>query len=115
MPLRFGSNTSFLMKTLLFLLLAASSMAAEPEWKAATAKSIITPTEPMYLSGFANRVVIAEGTAMDLNAKALAIEDAKGARFVMVALDLVEVAKQTRDAVAANAKAQFVSRVKLHL
>jgi hypothetical protein len=83
-------------------------MAAEPiVWKAASARTAITPTEPMYLSGFANRVVIAEGTAMDLNAKALAIEDAKGARFVMVTLDLVEVAKQTRDAVAAKVKAQF--------
>ncbi len=102
-----------LMKRLLlqtYLLWAACGglMAAENAvWKAAAAKATITPTEPMYLSGFANRVVIAEGTAMDLNAKALAIEDAKGGRFVMVTLDLVEVAKQTRDAVAANVKAQF--------
>ena len=97
-----------LIQTCLFWAACGSLMAAEPiVWKAASTRTAITPTEPMYLSGFANRVVIAEGTAMDLNAKALAIEDAKGARFVMVTLDLVEVAKQTRDAVAAKVKAQF--------
>ena len=77
------------------------------EWKAGVARTSITPTEPMYLSGFANRVVIAEGTAMDLQAKSLAIEDTSGARFVMVTLDLVEVPRQIRDAVAAAVKAKF--------
>jgi len=74
---------------------------AAPEWRAGVARAVITPTEPMYLAGFANRVVIAEGTAMDLHAKALAVEDAGGKRVVMVTLDLVEVAGQIREAVAA--------------
>lgn len=74
------------------------------EWKAGAAKANITPTEPMYLAGFANREVPAEGTAMDLHAKALAMEDAKGTRFVMVTLDLVEVTYQLRNAVAAAVK-----------
>jgi len=96
------------MKTILLaLFLTLHGVALSAGWKAGAAKATITPTEPMYLAGFANRVVIAEGTAMDLHAKALAIEDAEGGRFVMVTLDLVEVAKQTRDAVAANVKAQF--------
>jgi hypothetical protein len=83
---------------------AAPSAVAEPaaQWKAGAAKVVITPTEPMYLSGFADREVPAEGTAMDLQAKALAIQDPNGTRLVMVTLDLVEVAKQIRDAVAAN-------------
>ena len=104
----FHFTMKLLLQTCLLWAACSSLVAAEPAvWKAAAARTTITPTEPMYLSGFANRVVIAEGTAMDLNAKALAIEDAKGARFVMVTLDLVEVAKQTRDAVAAKVKAQF--------
>lgn len=78
-----------------------------PQWRAGAARTIITPTEPMYLAGFASRVVIAEGTAMDLQAKALALEDDRGTRFVMVTLDLVEVAKQTRDAVAAQVQTKF--------
>ena len=97
------------MKTLLVLFCAfiATSLQSYGQWKAAATQTVITPTEPMYLAGFAGRVVIAEGVGMDLRAKALAIEDAKGTRFVMVTLDLVEVPKQIRDAVAANVKAQF--------
>ena len=97
------------MKTLPLATLAFLGLtsAAFSQWKAAAARTAITPTEPMYLSGFANRVVIAEGTTMDLNAKALAIEDAGGGRFVMVTLDLVEVPKQIRDAVAAQVQTQF--------
>lgn len=95
---------------LVIVLLAASvfhAAAQVPEWKAGSAKTCITPTETMYLSGFANREVPAEGTAMDLYGKALAIEDAKGTRFVMVTLDLVEVTAQLRAAVAAAAKEKF--------
>jgi hypothetical protein len=94
---------SFVLLAILTLLPAVSESMAEPAatWKAAAAVTVITPTEPMYLSGFADRVVLAEGTAMDLHAKALALESPGGARLVMVTLDLVEVPKQTRDAVAA--------------
>jgi hypothetical protein len=81
--------------------------AQTPEWKAAAAKTVITPTEPMYLAGFANREVPAEGTAMELHAKALALQDAQGERFVMVTLDLVEVTAQLREAVAEAVKARF--------
>ncbi len=97
------------MKTLRLLALAmlAGASPAFGQWKAGASQIVITPTEPMYLSGFANRVVIAEGTGMDLRAKTLAIEDAKGTRLVMVTMDLVEVPKQIRDAVAANMKTQF--------
>lgn len=77
------------------------------DWKAGAAKITITPTEPMYLAGFAAREVPAEGTAMELQAKSLAIEDAQGTRFVMVTLDLVEVTYQLREAVAAAAKEKF--------
>lgn len=97
------------MKTFLLILVAAfvADAPAFSQWKAGVAQTVITPTEPMYLAGFANRVVIAEGTGMDLRAKALVIEDAAGARFAMVTMDLVEVPRQIRDAVAANVKAQF--------
>ena len=81
---------------------------AEPlDWKAGAAKTSITPTEPMYLAGFANREVPAEGTAMDLQAKSLVIEDRKGTRFVMVTLDLVEVTHQLRDEVVEAAGEKF--------
>jgi neutral ceramidase len=69
--------TCFMKRLLLQICLAwtvsGCLSAAEPaEWKAAAAKAVITPTEPMYLAGFANREVPAEGTAMELHAKSLA-------------------------------------------
>lgn len=85
----------------------AAPRAAAPVWRAGAARVVVTPTEPMYLSGFASREVPAERTAMDLHAKALALEDARGGRFVMVTLDLVEVPKELRDAVAAEAARRF--------
>ncbi|HQW27898.1 MAG TPA: neutral/alkaline non-lysosomal ceramidase N-terminal domain-containing protein [Verrucomicrobiales bacterium] len=89
------------------ILLCSCSDSFAADWKAAAAKAVITPAEPMVLSGFASREVPAEGTAMDLYAKSLVIEDAIGTRFVMVTLDLVEVPFQLRDAVAAAAKEKF--------
>lgn len=91
----------------LALLLAVVANAQTPDWKAAAAKAVITPQEPMYLAGFAGREVPAESTAMELFAKTLAIEDAKGTRFVMVTLDLVEVTHQLREVVAKEVKAKF--------
>lgn len=80
---------------------------ADVEWKAAAAKVVITPTEPMILSGFAGREVPAEGTAMDLFAKSLVIEDAAGGRLVIVTLDLVEVPAQLRSVIAAGLKTRY--------
>jgi dienelactone hydrolase len=74
-----------------------------PSWKAATARAVITPDEPMYLAGFGDRVVPAQGTAQDLYAKALAMEDAAGARLVVVTLDLVDVPRALRHSVALHA------------
>lgn len=91
----------------LVLLLPLALVAQMPEWKAAAAKAVITPQEPMYLAGFAGREVPAESTAMELFAKTLAMEDKAGTRFVMVTLDLVEVTYQLREAVAKEAKAKF--------
>jgi hypothetical protein len=97
------------MKALLSLLLLCpfALVAQTPDWKAAAAKAVITPQEPMYLAGFAGREVPAESTAMELFAKTLAIEDTKGTRFVMVTLDLVEVTHQLREVVAKEVKAKF--------
>jgi hypothetical protein len=100
-------KTSLFHPALVWITLSGLLAAAPAEWKAAAAKAVITPTEPMYLAGFASREVPAEGTAMDLYAKSLAIEDAKGTRFVMVTLDLVEVTYQLRDAVAAAARSKY--------
>ena len=84
--------------SLLFLPLAA--MAAD--YRAGVAKINITPKELIWLSGYASRTKPAEGTLQDLYAKALAIEDKKGTRVVIVTTDLVGLPRGITDAVAAR-------------
>ena len=66
-----------------------------PLWKAGVAKSVITPPEPMWMSGYASRDKPANGTIHDLWAKAIVLEDAVGHRVVLVTLDLVGIDRAT--------------------
>ena len=77
----------------------SSARAAEPEteWKAGAASVVITPEEPMWMAGYAGRDKPSEGKVHDLNAKALALEDARGTRLVIVTLDLISVPRDMRD------------------
>lgn len=78
------------------LLTAATTFAADATWKAAATKAAITPKEPMWMAGYAGRNKPAESAAQDLYAKALALEDAQGHRFVFVTLDLIGVPRTLR-------------------
>ncbi|GEM_PF-177905 len=70
------------------------------EWKAGAASVVITPQESMWMAGYASRTKPSEGAAQDLFAKALAIEDAAGARLVIVTTDLIGIPRSLRDSVA---------------
>ena len=59
------------------------------DYKAGLARLIITPEQPMYMSGYANRTHASEGKIHELWAKALAIEDRKGGRVVIVSTEVV--------------------------
>jgi hypothetical protein len=76
-------------------------------WKAGVAKTMITPSEPMWLAGWAVRSEPARGTFTDLFAKALAIEDADGSRFVLVTADLIAIPRDIADAVAAQVSREW--------
>jgi hypothetical protein len=96
--------------TLLVLLIAAVTSAApvplpaaKAEWKAGVAAVDITPEHMMYLAGYASRNKPAEAVGQHLFAKALAIEDAAGARMVFVTLDLIGVPRPLRDEVVKQA------------
>lgn len=60
----------------------------------------ITPQEPMWLAGWAARRAPASGTALELRAKALALEDANGGRVVVVTADLIAIPREIAEAVA---------------
>jgi neutral ceramidase len=70
------------------------------DWKAGVASTVITPAEPMWLAGWAVRTDPARGTLTDLFAKALAIEDGDGSRFVLLAVDLIAVSRDIAATVA---------------
>ena len=62
---------------------------AEDEWKIGVATVKITPDEPVQMSGYASRTKPFEKVNDDINAKALAFEDAQGHRGVLVTSDLI--------------------------
>ena len=66
-------------------------------WKAGVARRVITPEQPVWLAGYYARKHPAEGKLHDIWAKALALEDAKGNRAVLVTADLIGFPKSISD------------------
>jgi predicted amidohydrolase len=67
------------------------------QWKAGTSSTVITPRESTWMAGYAARTKPSEGIAQELYAKALAIEDGTGKKFVIVTTDLIGVPRPLRD------------------
>ena len=65
------------------------ALAAHTPWKAGVAQVVITPQKPLWMAGYANRTKPSEGVIQDLYAKALALEDHRGKRAVLVTSDLL--------------------------
>lgn len=80
---------------LVFLFSAAlvgqSPSIPETSWKAGFSRVDITPTEPVWMAGYASRTKPAEGKASELFARGMALADPQGARGLILALDLVGV------------------------
>jgi len=60
-------------------------------WRAAAGSVVITPEGPMWMGGYASRDKPSEGTAQDLYAKVLLVEDRGGRRLAIVTCDLLAV------------------------
>jgi neutral ceramidase len=86
------------------MLLAVGAGAAKKRearmWKAGIARTIITPEQPLFLSGYGSRRP-SEGKRHELWAKALALEDRGGRTAVLVTTDLVGVSKAMYERLAA--------------
>src|SRR5579862_8971307 len=88
-----------------YVLVPASLVAQEAKsWQAGVAKTVITPREYMWMSGYGARTKPAEGKVHDLWAKALILQDAAGKRCVLVAMDLVGIDRKLSDEVCAEFK-----------
>ncbi len=65
--------------------------AAEQLWKAGTAKTVITPTQAVWLAGYGGSERPPGGTVTDLWIKVLALEDANGHRAIILTSDLLGI------------------------
>ncbi|MEZ6054374.1 MAG: neutral/alkaline non-lysosomal ceramidase N-terminal domain-containing protein [Planctomycetaceae bacterium] len=70
------------------------------EWHVGLSSVVITPESPTWLSGYGFRDHAAEGKVHDLFAKAVAFEDERGERLVLVTCDLGSVYQRLTDRVA---------------
>ncbi|MCW5966314.1 MAG: neutral/alkaline non-lysosomal ceramidase N-terminal domain-containing protein [Bryobacterales bacterium] len=85
----------------LVLLLASVSCARRADMRAGVGTETITPQEmPFWLSGYAARTAPASEVRQQLFAKALALEDAQGARSVIVTIDIIGIPRVLRNAIA---------------
>src|SRR5689334_4005955 len=87
---------------LCWLGLYGGTLLAASDCKAGVATQTITPSQPIYLSGYANRTHPSDGVVHDLKAKALAIEDKSHGRLVIVTTDLIGLPRSITDVVAAR-------------
>jgi neutral ceramidase len=112
-------------KAQVFVLLAAVAFdgqlsdAAEPKpagWEAGVAKEDITPTESIWLSGFAHRTKPSEGIRQHIYVRALALQDERGKAAAIVTFDLVAIDRGMADAIAERCRNQYgLSRDRLLL
>lgn len=88
----------------LVLVVLPAATAQEKTWQAGVAKTVITPREYMWMSGYGARTKPAEGKVHDLWAKALVLQDANGKRCVLVTMDLVGIDRGISEDVCAELK-----------
>jgi Neutral/alkaline non-lysosomal ceramidase, N-terminal len=89
------------------LLILQAELVGAAEWKAGAAKRVITPAEPMWMSGYGNRDHASEGTLHDLWCKALAIQDPANKRVIVLTLDLCGISKSVSDTVCQRISQQL--------
>ncbi len=104
------------MKKLLFVWVMLGSAAWGADFKAGVARRDITPALPIWMSGYAARTKPAEGVVVPLWAKALAIEDGRGSRAVIVTTDVIGLPHEISDVVASRVYKQYgINRSRLLL
>ncbi len=92
---------------LLGLVLCVTGSVSAADWQAGVARKKITPQRTMWMSGYAGRDRPADGTLIDLWAKAAVIQDPQGKKVVLVGLDLVGIDRDLYLAVCAELKSKF--------
>ncbi len=103
---RKGSQTVLIL--LLWInILTVDVASAEESWKAGVARVDITPTEPIWMAGYAARKRPSEGVRHPIHAKALALEDEQGTISVLVTADLGGFRREVAEPIAARASDEY--------
>ena len=89
------------------VLLAGCSIAFSTGLRAGTGRIDITPSGPIWLSGYGDRTHPSTGVLTKLWAKALAIDDGKGGRVVIITTDLIGLPRAITDTVSARIAKEF--------
>ncbi|HBL47772.1 MAG TPA: hypothetical protein DDZ90_30740, partial [Planctomycetaceae bacterium] len=89
-----------------FFSIGRSEAHAETQWKAGIAKVIITPQTGVWLAGYGSKR-LPDGKLHDIWMKALALEDDKGHRAVLITSDFQGVPRSMSDRVFAEIKQKF--------
>lgn len=91
------------MRLFFVLLLGAAALEGATGYRAGVARIGITPAKPIWMAGYGSRTHPSSGKLTNLYAKALAIEDGKGGRIVIVTADLLLLPRALTEVVAARA------------
>src|SRR5262245_40885138 len=95
------------MRRFLCLSLLVLSPCVAADWRAGVGKMKITPQGPIWLSGYGNRNKPSQGVVHDLWAKALAIEDSKGKRAVIVTTDLIGLPRAVSEQIGTEVQKRY--------
>lgn len=87
-------------------LLCLPQAADADTWHACVSRAVITPKEPMWMSGYAARDHAAEGTLHDLWCKVLALKTAEN-QAVLVSLDLVGISRELSESILAELRKRY--------
>jgi hypothetical protein len=79
----------------------------ENQWKAGVAKVNITPTESIWMAGYAARSRPSEGVQTELYLKALALDEGTDRPAVLVTSDLVGLRRRVADRIVDRCEKQF--------
>jgi len=90
-----------------FLWLTVVSSVMADGFRAGTARVVITPPLPAWLSGYAARTEPAREVLHDLWAKALALDDGAGGRVVLVTTDLIGLPRKISQAAAKQIEQKY--------
>ena len=79
---------------------------SEP-WRVGAATRVITPEQSMWMAGYGGRDAPSEGVALDIHAKAVAIEDEDGNAVVVVSAEILGFTPDLRAAVVDACEAKY--------